>query len=95
MMIKNIFVFGLTWVCFFFAHAQTINDIFEKGIKLQQEGKLTEAIAKFSDVVKKDKFYHEAWFNRAICYTEQKKYDLAISDLSEAIKAKKDFSRRF
>ncbi len=70
---------------------QTINDIFEEGIALKQSKKYNEAIAKFSEVVKKDKYYHEAWYHRAVCHLELKKTDAALQDLSQCIAVKKDF----
>lgn len=70
---------------------QTINDIFEEGIGLKENKKYNEAIAKFSEVVKKDKYYHEAWYHRAICHIELRKTDEALQDLSQCIAAKKDF----
>jgi len=70
---SRIFVIAIFWAWAINVHAQTINDFYEDGVKLQEQGKYIEAIAKFSDVVKKDKFYHEAWYHRALCYIEQKK----------------------
>ena len=94
-MIKKVFLLAISWAWAVNSHAQTINDFFDEGVKLQEQGKYVEAIAKFSDVVKKDKFYHEAWYHRAVCYAEQKKYEPAINDLTEALKAKKDYFEAF
>ncbi|MCX7862422.1 MAG: hypothetical protein N2449_05445, partial [Bacteroidales bacterium] len=46
------------------ASCQTINDTFEEGLKLKESKKFNEAITKFSEVIKKDKYYHEAWYHR-------------------------------
>lgn len=70
---------------------QTINDFYEEGVKLKEAGKIPDAIQKFTDVVSKDKYYHEAWFQRAQCYLIQNKTDLALLDLNNAITANKKY----
>lgn len=88
---KRVFILLLGFFIPFSIFGQTINDIFEEGIALKQSKKYNEAIAKFSEVVKKDKYYHEAWYHRAICYLELKKTDAALQDLTQCLAVKKDF----
>ena len=64
--------------------------ILNTGIDLYEKKNLTEALAKFSDVIKKDSANAYAYYYRGLIYDEQKQTKLAISDYVNALKNSKE-----
>lgn len=67
----------------------------DKGKKLMDEKKWTEAIAQFDLAIKTDATYFESYVNRGRCQMELGKNDLALADLNQAVKLNANFAPAF
>lgn len=61
----------------------------ERGIELMENQKYTDAVIQFSNIIKADKNFLPAYFNRAICYSYLEDYRTAINDLNFVISKQK------
>lgn len=59
---------------------------YQRGIKLMQARRLDEAVAVFSDIIKRQPAFAEAWNKRATLYFMQGQFDLSLKDCDEVMK---------
>ncbi len=59
---------------------------YQRGIKLMQARRLDEAVVVFSDIIKKQPAFAEAWNKRATLYFMQGQFDLSLKDCDEVMK---------
>lgn len=65
---------------------KAIDAQYQRGVKLMQARRLDEAVAAFSDIIKKQPAFAEAWNKRATLYFMQGQFDLSLKDCDEVLK---------
>ena len=65
---------------------KAIDAQYQRAIKLMQASRLDEAVAVFSDIIKKQPAFAEAWNKRATLYFMQGQFDLSLKDCDEVLK---------
>lgn len=75
-------VFGLTSIN---AQQKEIHDFYTKGMENLRKNNPAEAIKDFSEIIKLDAGYYQAYMVRGNAYMRQKQYDLALSDYSTSL----------
>ncbi len=56
-----------------------------RGVEWRSKGNLERAISDYSEAIRLDAKYADAYYNRCIAYNRQQKYDLALADCNKAI----------
>ena len=64
--------------------AQTAETLYEEGVKLKKEQKVTEALAKFKEAIKLKPDYPGALYESGWCYNDLKEYNNALANLDKA-----------
>ena len=85
--IKNIFIFLFFFIFSVQLNAQTAEDYFKEGEARSRQQKYTEAIIEYSNAIKKDPKFWNAYLKRAFCYGLTEQYDKAVEDYTIAIAA--------
>jgi len=67
----------------------------DRGNEFFKQGKFPEAIAEYSEAIKRNPEDHTLYSNRAACYTKIMQYDLGLKDCDECIKRKPDFVKAY
>src|SRR5689334_9626503 len=68
-----------------------LDGLYEQAMRLQREGKLDAALAKYSEVILADDSFAEAYYGRAtVCY-QLGNCDQAINDCNRAIELRRSF----
>ena len=65
---------------------KAIDAQYQRAIKLMQASRLDDAVAVFSDIIKKQPAFAEAWNKRATLYYMQGQFDLSLKDCDEVLK---------
>ncbi len=65
---------------------KAIDAQYQRAIKLMESRKLDDAVAVFSDIIKKQPAFAEAWNKRATLYYMQGQFDLSLKDCDEVLK---------
>lgn len=64
--------------------AQTAEALYEEGVKLKKEQKISEALAKFKEAIKLKPDYTGALYESGWCYNDLKDYNNALANLDKA-----------
>ena len=75
-------LFSFFAVCLYGQHSARFDN---KANKIALRGDYEMAIKLFSEAIRLDRFFHEAYYNRAIAKSKLKDYEGAILDYSKAI----------
>lgn len=70
------------------ATAQTAEDFFTRGLK---QGDCELSVAEYSNAIRLDPNFEEAYYHRGLCYAVLDKHDLAFSDFDKAVQIKPDY----
>jgi tetratricopeptide (TPR) repeat protein len=65
---------------------KAIDSQYQRGVQLMQASRLGEALAVFSDIIKKQPGFAEAWNKRATIYFMLGEYQLSLKDCDEVMK---------
>jgi tetratricopeptide (TPR) repeat protein len=65
---------------------KAIDAQYQRAIKLMESRQLDEAVTVFSDIIKKQPTFAEAWNKRATLYYMQGQFDLSLQDCDEVLK---------
>ncbi len=68
----------------------TAKDYYQKSFQFINAGSTQDAIDLLALAIAKDPSYFDAYYNRAVLYYCQEKYDKALADLNKAISLKPD-----
>ena len=60
--------------------------LYQRGIDQMETSRLTEAVATFSDIIRRKPSFAEAWNKRATLYYLMGEFDLSLKDCAEVIK---------
>ncbi len=66
--------------------SKAIDSQYQRGVELMQAAQLKEAISTFSDIIKKQPAFAEAWNKRATLYYMMGEYQLSLNDCDEVLK---------
>ena len=66
--------------------SKAIDSQYQRGVELMQAAQLKEAISTFSDIIKKQPTFAEAWNKRATLYYMMGEYQLSLNDCDEVLK---------
>ena len=66
--------------------SKAIDSQYQRGVELMQAAKLQEAVSTFSDIIKKQPTFAEAWNKRATLYFMMGDYQLSLKDCDEVLK---------
>ena len=65
---------------------KAIDSQYQRGVELMQAAKLQQAVSTFSDIIKKQPAFAEAWNKRATLYFMLGEYQLSLKDCDEVLK---------
>ena len=65
---------------------KAIDNQYQRGVQLMEAAQLKEAVSVFSDIIKKQPTFAEAWNKRATLYFMLGEYQLSLSDCDEVLK---------
>ena len=65
---------------------KAIDSQYQRGVQLMEAAQLQEALATFSDIIKKQPTFAEAWNKRATLYYMMGEYQLSLKDCDEVLK---------
>jgi tetratricopeptide (TPR) repeat protein len=65
---------------------KTIDSQYQRGVQLMASAQLKEAVQAFTDIIKKQPAFAEAWNKRATLYFMLGEYQLSLSDCDEVLK---------
>lgn len=66
--------------------SKAIDSQYQRGVKLMEAGQLKEAVSAFSDIIKKQPTFAEAWNKRATLLYMMGEYQLSLKDCDEVLK---------
>ena len=66
--------------------SKAIDTQYQRGVQLMEAAQLKEAISTFSDIIKKQPTFAEAWNKRATLYYMMGEYQLSLKDCDEVLK---------
>ena len=66
--------------------SKTIDSQYRRGVQLMEAAQLKEAVSAFSDIIKKQPTFAEAWNKRATLYFMMGEYQLSLKDCDEVLK---------
>ena len=66
--------------------SKAIDSQYQRGVQLMEAAQLKEAISTFSDIIKKQPTFAEAWNKRATLYYMMGEYQLSLKDCDEVLK---------
>ena len=66
--------------------SKAIDSQYQRGVQLMEAAKLREAVSTFSDIIKKQPAFAEAWNKRATLYYMMGEYQLSLKDCDEVLK---------
>ena len=66
--------------------SKAIDSQYQRGVQLMEAAKLMEAVSTFSDIIKKQPTFAEAWNKRATLYYMTGEYQLSLKDCDEVLK---------
>ena len=64
---------------------KAIDSQYQRGVKLMEAGQLKEAVSQFSDIIKKQPTFAEAWNKRATLHYMMGEYQLSLKDCDEVL----------
>jgi len=76
---------ALLFICYLTSCKETNEQLINKGIRLSDERKYDEAIAIYTDVIKRNPKLPLAYYNRGIAYMYLEKYKNALADFNKII----------
>ena len=66
--------------------SKAVDSQYQRGVELMEAAKLREAVSTFSDIIKKQPTFAEAWNKRATLYYMMGEYQLSLKDCDEVLK---------
>ena len=66
--------------------SKAIDSQYQRGVQLMEAAQLKEAVSAFSDIIKKQPTFAEAWNKRATLYYMLGEYQLSLKDCDEVLK---------
>ena len=66
--------------------SKAIDSQYQRGVQLMEAAQLKEAVNTFSDIIKKQPTFAEAWNKRATLYFMMGEYQLSLNDCDEVLK---------
>jgi tetratricopeptide (TPR) repeat protein len=66
--------------------SKAIDSQYQRGVKLMEEAQLKEAVSTFSNIIKQQPAFAEAWNKRATLYYMMGEYQLSLKDCDEVLK---------
>lgn len=84
---KHILTVACALLWYLIAGAQTAETLYEEGLKLKKDQKVTEALDKFKEAIKLKPGYTEALYESAWCYNDMKEYNSALTNLNKVAPA--------
>ena len=66
--------------------SKAIDSEYQRGVQLMEAAQLKEAVTAFSDIIKKQPTFAEAWNKRATLYYMMGEYQLSLKDCDEVLK---------
>ena len=66
--------------------SKAIDNQYQRGVELMQAAQLKEAVSTFSDIIKQQPAFAEAWNKRATLYYMMGEYQLSLKDCDEVLK---------
>ena len=65
---------------------QAIDTLYQRGVQQMEQSRMDEAVATFSDIIRKMPSFAEAWNKRATIYYLMGEFELSLKDCDEVIK---------
>lgn len=75
-------------VCFFASCKETNEQLINKGVRLSNENRYDEAIAVYTEVIRRNPKLQLPYYNRGIVYTKLEKYNKALDDFNKIMSQK-------
>lgn len=66
--------------------SKAMDSQYQRGVELMEAARLKEAVSVFSDIIKKQPAFAEAWNKRATAYFMMGEYQLSLKDCDEVLK---------
>jgi tetratricopeptide (TPR) repeat protein len=80
---------------FISCHGQTAAKLNSQGFRQAKKGNYSRAIELFTQAIKANEFFTDAYYNRALAYSRLKQYEQAISDYTKAIEIRPHFKMAY
>jgi tetratricopeptide (TPR) repeat protein len=86
---------GLSLSAAFGAESDPAREAVEKGVSYSDKGDLDSAIAAFTEAIRLDAKYAEAYGNRGAAYGTKGEFDKALADFMEAIRLNPKYAEAY